>query len=51
MKSLAVALYARVSSDQQTEAHPIARPLAALRARGATEGYALPEERQFIDEG
>jgi site-specific DNA recombinase len=51
MKSLSVALYARVSSDQQTDAHTIASQLAALRARVATDGYVLPEELQFIDEG
>ncbi len=51
MKSLPVAIYARVSSDQQTEAHTIASHLAALRARVATDGFALPEEMQFIDEG
>jgi site-specific DNA recombinase len=51
MKSLPVALYARVSSDQQTDAHTIASQLAALRARVTTDGYALPEELQFIDEG
>ncbi|RDJ93164.1 recombinase family protein, partial [Lacticaseibacillus rhamnosus] len=42
MKSLPVALYARVSSDQQTDAHTIASQLAALRARVTTDGYALP---------
>jgi len=51
MKSLSVALYARVSSDQQTDAHTSASQLAALRARVATDGYVLPEELQFIDEG
>ena len=51
MKSLSVALYARVSSDQQTDAHTIASQLAALHARVATDGYVLPEELQFIDEG
>ena len=51
MKSLSVALYARVSSDQQTDAHTIASQLAALRARVTTDGYVLPEEMQFIDEG
>jgi len=51
MKSLPVAIYARVSSDQQTEAHTIASQLAALRARVATDGFALPEGMQFIDEG
>ncbi len=51
MKSLPVAIYARVSSDQHPEAHTIASQLAALRARVATDGFALPQEMQFIDEG
>ena len=51
MKSLPVAIYARVSSDQHPEAHTVASQLAALRARVATDGFALPEEMQFIDEG
>jgi site-specific DNA recombinase len=51
MTSLPVAIYARVSSDQQTEAHTIASQLSALRARVATDGFVLPEEMQFIDEG
>ena len=51
MKNLSVALYARVSSDPQTDAHPIGSQLAALRARVTTDGYVLPEERQFLDEG
>jgi site-specific DNA recombinase len=51
MKSLAVAIYARVSSDQQTDAHTIASQLAARRARVATDGFELPDELQFIDEG
>ena len=51
MKSLPVAIYARVSSDQQTEAHTIASQLAALRARVVTDECELPDEMQFIDEG
>jgi site-specific DNA recombinase len=51
MKSLAVAIYARVSSDQQTAAHTIASQLRALRARVAADGFPLPEELQFRDEG
>jgi site-specific DNA recombinase len=51
MTSLAVAIYARVSSDQQTDAHTIASQLSALRARVAADGFPLPDERQFIDEG
>jgi len=42
MKSLAVVLYARVSSDQQTESHTIASQLSALRARIAADGFPLP---------
>jgi site-specific DNA recombinase len=51
MKSLAVAIYARVSSDQQTDAHTIASQFSALRARVAADGFPVPEELQFIDEG
>jgi len=40
-----------VSSDQQTAAHTLASPLAALRARVANDGFGLPDELQFIDEG
>jgi site-specific DNA recombinase len=45
------AIYARVSSDQQAEAHTIASQVAALRDRVAREGLALPEAMQFLDEG
>ena len=51
MKSIQAAIYARVSSDQQAEHHTIASQLAALRARVAADGLALPEQLQFIDEG
>jgi site-specific DNA recombinase len=51
MKNLSVAIYARVSSDQQTEAHTIASQLSALRTRVGADGFTLPVERQFIDEG
>ena len=51
MKSIQSAIYARVSSDQQTEHHTIVSQLAALRGRVAADGLALPEELQFIDEG
>jgi DNA invertase Pin-like site-specific DNA recombinase len=51
MKSLAVAIYARGSSDQQTDAHTIASQLSALRARVVADGFPLPDELQFIDEG
>lgn len=51
MKNLPVARYARVSSEQQTQAHTIASQLAALCARVAADGFTLPGEMQFIDEG
>ena len=46
-----VALYARVSSEQQAEAGTIASQLEALRARIAEEGLSLEGEMEFIDEG
>ena len=51
MKPIQVAIYARVSSDQQAEAHTVASQVAALRERVGTEGLALPAAMQFIDEG
>ena len=45
------AIYARVSSEQQAMAHTIASQVAALQARVATDGLALPERMQFLDEG
>jgi site-specific DNA recombinase len=46
-----VALYARVSSEQQAEAGTIASQAAALRERIAQDGYQLREELTFMDEG
>ena len=51
MKPIQVAICARVSSDQQAEAHTVASQVAALRERVGTEGLALPAAMQFIDEG
>jgi site-specific DNA recombinase len=51
MSALQAALYARVSSEQQAEAKTIASQLAALLARAAADGAAVPPERQFLDEG
>ena len=51
MGSPQVAIYARVSSDQQAEAQTVASQVAALRERVAKEGLALPDAMQFIDEG
>jgi site-specific DNA recombinase len=49
MKNIAVAIYARVSSDQQ--AQTLASQVAALRARVAADDCALLPECEFIDEG
>ena len=45
------ASYARVSSEQQAEANTVASQIAALQVRVAEDGLALPQERQFVDEG
>lgn len=51
MSEIQAAIYARVSSEQQAEAHTIESQLAALRERIAADGFSLPDELQFIDEG
>jgi site-specific DNA recombinase len=51
MSTVQVAIYARVSSEQQADAHTIASQVAALHARVAADGLVLPRERQFLDEG
>ena len=45
------AIYARVSTEQQTETQTIASQLAALRERVVADGFSLCEELQFIDSG
>jgi len=51
MNPTQVAMYARVSSEQQAEAHTIASQVAALREQVAAEGLMVPEAMQFLDEG
>jgi site-specific DNA recombinase len=51
MKNLAVALDARVSSDQPTQAQPIASQVAALRDRVTADDCVLLPECEVIDEG
>jgi site-specific DNA recombinase len=51
MKHLAVAMYARVSSDQQTQAQTIASQVAALRDRVTADDCVVLPECEFIDEG
>jgi site-specific DNA recombinase len=45
------ALYARVSSEQQAQAHTIDSQLAALRERITCDGALLSPEHAFIDAG
>jgi site-specific DNA recombinase len=45
------AIYARVSSDQQKEEKTIASQTAALREFARQEGYQVPDEWIFEDEG
>jgi site-specific DNA recombinase len=51
MKIKQVALYARVSSEQQAEAGTIKSQVAALREQIARDGLTLAPELEFIDEG
>jgi site-specific DNA recombinase len=51
MNPIQAALYARVSSVHQAEAHTVASQVAAWCERIAAEGLALPEALQCIDEG
>ena len=51
MTATQVAIYARVSSDQQAVAHTVASQVAALRERVAADGLAVPEAMPFLDEG
>jgi site-specific DNA recombinase len=46
-----VALYARVSSDQQADANTIDSQVAALRAQITAAGFDLHSVREFIDAG
>ena len=45
------AIYARVSSDKQKEENTIASQTAALTTFAAKQGYAVPTEWIFEDEG
>ena len=51
MTSMRVAIYARVSSDQQVEGGTVASQLAALQARLAQDGARLEPACRFVDEG
>src|SRR5512144_17942 len=51
MNPIQVALYARVSSEQQAEAHTVASQVVALRERVAADDLTVSEAMQFLDEG
>lgn len=51
MNELQVALYARVSSEQQAEAKTIESQLDAIRARITTDGIDLITILEFVDDG
>src|SRR5215475_10869536 len=51
MNPTQVAIYARVSSEQQAATHPIASQVAALRERVAADGLTVAAAMQFLDEG
>src|SRR5579875_3896040 len=46
-----VAIYARVSSEQQSEAKTIESQLSELRAQVKVLGFVLPLEHEFVDNG
>ena len=50
-ESLQVAIYARVSSDQQAEHHTIDSQLAELTARAVQDGHCIEDDLLFIDNG
>ncbi len=51
MNAKQVALYARVSSEQQAEAKTIASQLADIRARISADGFDLSNVLECIDDG
>jgi site-specific DNA recombinase len=51
MHPIHAALYARVSSEHQAEAHTIASQVAALRERVTTDGLVVSASMEFLDDG
>jgi len=51
MNPTQVAISARVSSEQQAEAHTVASQVAALQERVVADGLTVSEAMQFLDEG
>ena len=50
-RDLQVAIYARVSSDQQAERHTIDSQLAELKARAGQDGHPIRDDMLFVDNG
>ncbi len=50
-QSKCVAIYARVSSEQQAKAQTIDSQIEALKSRIKQDGFSLPEDMYFIDDG
>jgi site-specific DNA recombinase len=48
---LRIAIYARVSSEQQSGDNTIASQVAALEARVVADGVVLPATQRFVDDG
>ena len=46
-----VAIYARVSSDQQAERHTIDSQLGELKARASRDGHPVRDDMLFVDNG
>src|SRR5262249_25530436 len=46
-----IALYARVSSEQQAEARTIDSQVAQLRSRIVADGFELKAVQEFVDDG
>jgi site-specific DNA recombinase len=46
-----VAIYARVSSDQQAERHTIDSQLGELKAHVSRDGHPVPDDMLFVDNG
>ncbi len=51
MNPIQVAMYARVSSEQQNEANTIESQIADVRARITAQGLTLVPEQEFVDNG
>src|ERR1700686_1845116 len=51
MNEVQAALYARVSSEQQSEPKTVETQVAELRAKVATRKESLAGEQEFVDDG